>query len=94
MYFDEGQYCGRLINVFANDSDNPAEKVEIDFLRYSCGYWDFLEKKDIKMIDAKYVFYGSCMPSHTCSPGYKFDDDEEGTCIVQKISKTNAHSSA
>ena len=65
IYFDEGYYWGRLLKVFANDSDAPADTVEIDFLRYSCGYWDFPPKKDVKIIDSKYVFYGPCKPSHT-----------------------------
>ena len=83
VYFDEGR--GRLINVFANDSDDPAEKVEIDFLRYSCGYWDFSKKRNVKIIDCKYVFYGPCRPSHTCRAGYKFEDDGKALDLYKKI---------
>ena len=48
---------GRLINGFVKDPVDPAEKVEIVGI-------DFLKKKDIKIIDPKYVFYGPCRPTH------------------------------
>ena len=37
---------------------------------------DFLKKKDIKIIDPKYVFYGPCRPTHTYRAECKFDDEK------------------
>ena len=39
------------------DVDKPASFAEFNFLHYSCGYWDFLTKADVKIIDVKYVFW-------------------------------------
>ena len=64
VYFDEGRYWGRLEHVFSEDSDEPADKVQINFLKYSSGgYWDIRKKSKPEIIDAKYVFMGPCIPS-------------------------------
>ena len=54
------------------DVDKPTSSAEFNFLHYSCGYWDFLKKADVKIVDVKYVFFGQCVPEETTKKGYKF----------------------
>ena len=52
-----------------------ADKVEIDFLYFSCGLWDFPKEKDTEIVDVNYVFLGPCMPSDISKHGYLFKED-------------------
>ena len=54
IYFDSSRYWGKLKKVFADDPDEPAKSVEIDFLHYKFnGFWDYPKGGDVK-IDAKF----------------------------------------
>ena len=55
-------YCVSVLRAYS---------LEINFLHYSCGFWDF-PKDDTKIIDFKYVFLGPCTPAETNKHGYKF----------------------
>ena len=51
--------------MFSQDADSPVNLVEIRFLHYSCGYWEFPRKYDSQVGDLKYVIIGPCIPSET-----------------------------
>ena len=65
------------LQVFAEDANVNTSEVEMKFLHYACGYWEFPKKKDIIIVDAKYIFYGPCTPCETTKHGYRFKEDEE-----------------
>ncbi len=80
VYYPCGRYWGRLEKVFLDDDNGAPTEVEIKFLHYSCGFWDFPKSgEDVKakIIDADYVFMGPCTPAETRSNGYKFKEDQE-----------------
>ena len=60
-------------------NENPEASVtraEFSFLQYTCGFWDFPKKRDQKVIDAKFVFCGPCVPMVTRRKGYQFEKDQ------------------
>ena len=89
VYFDEGRYWGRLIKVFSEDVDSIAEKVEMKFLHYMCLHscWEFPKVDDTKIVDAKYVFMGPCIPSDITKKGYKFQEDDAALVKYKAIKK-------
>ena len=48
--------------VFSHDEDTVATSVELKFLHYICGYWEFPKVDNIKIVDTKYVYMGPCTP--------------------------------
>ena len=63
-------YWGKLLHVFSNDDDTPAEEVEIQFLKKvetstdpSRIKWDWPGKEDKGIVDAKLCFLGPCVPN-------------------------------
>ena len=64
------------LQVFAEEANINTNDVEMEFLHYTCGYWQF-PKKDINIVDAKYIFYGPYTPCETTKHGYRFKEDEE-----------------
>ena len=62
--------------MFSEDADSPINLVEIQFLNYSCGYWEFHKKDDSQVVDVKYVFMGQCIPSEIMKRGYKFVEND------------------
>ena len=60
--------------------------MEVKFLHYSCGFWDFPksgEDVDAKTIDAQYIFLGPCTPAETRS-GYKFKEDDKAIKVYNQ----------
>ena len=66
-----------LFYVIAEDANFNTSEVEMEFIHYTCGYWEFAKKKDINIFDAKYIFYRSCTPCETTKHGYRFKEDDE-----------------
>ena len=65
--------------MFAHDKEKPVDQVEIRFLRYKCsGEWEYPIKEDIKIVDAKYVFFGP-----------EFAEDSEALKLFKIIQKKN-----
>ena len=65
--------------VIVNSETKSTVEVEIKFLHYSCGYWDFPKSgEDVnpKIIDANFILLGPCTPAETRSNGYKFKEDQ------------------
>ena len=62
--------------VFSHDEDTVATSVELKFLHYICGYWEFPKVDDIKIVDTKYVYMEPCTPVEI-RRGFKFNEDEE-----------------
>ena len=76
--------------VFAKDKDEPFDSVEMKFLRYKCsGEWEYPKTDDIKMIDAKYVFFGPVTPTFTRKSVYSFAEDNEASRLFKIIQKKN-----
>ena len=71
------------------DVDKPASSAEFNFLHYSCGYWDFLKKADVKIVDVKYVFFGQCVPEETAKKGYKFAEDGDAQQWCKELKQKN-----
>ena len=46
-----------------------ANRVEMKFLHYMCGCWEFSKIEDTKIIDAKYLFMGPCATSDITKRG-------------------------
>ena len=78
-------------NVFSSDKDeSEANQVEVKFLHYSCGYWDFPKTGDDmkpKVIDAEFVFMGPCTPAETKSNGYKFAEDQKAVQVYNAMKR-------
>ena len=67
-----------IFQVFAYDSDAPAEPIRVDFLHHKFnGYWNFPETRDIKKADAKYVLMEPERPSKCTNNSYRFAEDEK-----------------
>ena len=62
--------------MFSEDPEAPVTRAEFNFLRYACGFWGFPKKCDQKVIDAKFVLCGSCVPMVTSRKGYQFKVDQ------------------
>ena len=62
--------------MFSEDPEAPITRAEFNFLRYACGFWDFPKNCDQKVIDAKFVLCGSCVPMVTSRKGYQFKEDQ------------------
>ena len=78
------------MKTFSDDSDEATTKVEIKFLTYTCGYWDFPKNvANIEMIDAKFVFLGPCKPAETMLSGYKFNEDSLAMKMYKRIKHDN-----
>ena len=76
--------------MFAKDKDQQADSVEIKFLRYKCsGEWEYPKNDDIKIIDAKYVFFGPVTPTLTKKNVYSFEEDNEASRLFKIIKKKN-----
>ena len=60
--------------VFSHDEDTVATSVELKFLHYICGYWEFPKVDDIKIVDTKYVYIGPYTPLGISKRGYKFKE--------------------
>ena len=58
-----------------------ANRVEMKFLHYVGGCWEFPKMEDTKIVEAKYVFMGPFPPSDRTNNGYKF---EEGDVALAK----------
>ena len=74
MYYPCSRYWCRLEKVLQSN------EVEVKFLHYSCGFWDFPKSgEDVvaKAIDAQYIFLGPCTPAETRSSGYRFREDDK-----------------
>ena len=57
MFYDKRYYWGKVLNMFAQDTDSDVHKAEFSFLTYKMdGIWDFPRKKDQSIIAVKYVF--------------------------------------
>ena len=86
VYFDDKRYWGKLLKVFSEDVDEPANMVEMKFLHYKFNkLWDYPRKEDKQMIEAKYIFLGPVIPIYTGKDGYKFDEDEQSLSIYKQI---------
>ena len=56
--------------------DTMAISAEFKYLPYSCGYWKFPKKEDIKLIKKEFIFMGPYTPQDTIKlKGYKFEKD-------------------
>ena len=51
-------------------------RVEMKFLHYMCGGWEFPKIEYTKIVNAKYVLMGPCTPSHIKKKGYIFKEDD------------------
>lgn len=77
-----------MINVWAEDADEDAESVEIDFLEYrNDGYWDFPTKRKVMTINVKFLFLGPCRPESCSTKGYSFSEDKDSLSLYQRVKK-------
>ena len=87
VYYPCSRYWSRLEKVL-NDENDAVTQVEVKFLHYSCGFWDFPKSgEDVKpkVIDAQYVFLGPCTPAECKSNGYRFKEDEKAIQLYKKM---------
>ena len=63
--------------VFSHDEESMDFSVEVKFLHYTFGFWDFPKNDDTKFVDTKYVFLGPCTPAEITKSGYTFKEDTE-----------------
>ena len=56
------QNSSESFQVFSEEPEAPVTRAEFSFLPYTCGFWDFPKKRDQKVIDAKFVLCGPCVP--------------------------------
>ena len=66
-----------------------ANRIEMKFLHYMCGCWEFPKIEDTKIVDANYVFMGPCTPSDITKKGYKFKEDDVALAKYKKIKMRN-----
>ena len=77
VFYGKDYYWGKVLNVFANDSDDDAEKVEMTFLRYkSDGLWVFPRQLDKEIVSVKYLFFGPVSPAVTSVRGFRFNEKD------------------
>ena len=62
------------LKIFSNDEDSVASSIELKFLKYTRGYWDFLKGAKPKIVDIRNVFFGPCTPSKITKKGYTFKE--------------------
>ena len=75
-----------FFQVYSDDVDTQATKVEMDFLHYtSDGYWDFPKEGDIQLIDTQYIFYGLTTPTSKSRKGYLFGQDDTKAPGIYKL---------
>ncbi|CAL4167259.1 unnamed protein product, partial [Meganyctiphanes norvegica] len=77
VYFHENRYWGRLLKVFSHDDESVATDVELKFLHYKCGFWEFPKNYDIQIIETEFVFMGPTTPAEITKNGFKFNEDEK-----------------
>ena len=77
VYYGDQFYWGKVQKTFAQNPDDNADTVEMNFLRYrGDGFWDFPKMQDVEIVDVKYLFLGPCQPLQMVSgKGYKFEED-------------------
>ena len=86
VFYNDGRYWGRLINVFSNDVDDEANEVEMDFLQYKGNnLWEFPTRSNKEIIKSKCLFYGPCTPSVITKRGYQFREDEEANNMYKLL---------
>ena len=61
--------------MFSEDPEAPVTRAEFSFLRYPSAFRNFPKKHDQKVIDAKSVLCGTCVPMVTSRKGYQFRED-------------------
>ena len=75
--------------MFREDPEAPATRAEFSFFRYACGFLGFPKKCDQKVIDAKFVLCGPCVPMVTSRKGYQFKEDQVNKCVFAKENMKN-----
>ena len=74
--------------MWAEDVDDDADQVEVDFLEYrNNGYWDFPITKKKLNVQVKFIIAGPVTPSETSTKGYKFKEDEETKVLYNRVKK-------
>ena len=64
-------------------------KAEFKFLRYvKDGRWKF-PKKDVEIVDPKFVFYGQVQATSISTAGYHFGDDIQASNVYKNIKTIN-----
>ena len=77
MFYDKRYYWGKVLNMFAQDTDSDVHSAEFSFLTYKMdGIWDFPRKKDQSIIAVKYVFLGPVILSAVIT-GKSFWSEED-----------------
>ena len=61
--------------MFSEDPEGPVTRAEFSFLLYPSAFRNFPKKHDQKVIDAKSVLCGTCVPMVTSRKGYQFRED-------------------
>ena len=62
--------------MFSHDEEITADQVELKFLHYKCGFWEFPKTDDSTIVNTEFVFMGPCSPATTTKQGYTFKEDE------------------
>ena len=71
--------------MFSDDADTRATSVEISFLQYKHGFWGFPKTPYVKIIDAKFVFYGTSTPLAPTKHRFVFEEDEKAARVYKSI---------
>ena len=88
VYYEKKMCWGRLQHVFANDVEDDAEQVSIDFLGYrNNGFWDFPMKREVLTVNVKFVICGPVSPEITDTRGYKFKEDDISVALYNRVKK-------
>ena len=72
--------------MFSDDADTRATGVEISFLQYKhdC-FWGFPKTPYVKIIVAKFVFYGASTPLAPTKHRFVFEEDEKAARVYKSI---------
>ena len=62
--------------MLSSDPEAQVTRAKFSFLQYTCGFWGFPTKLDQKIIDAKFVLCGPCVPMITSTKVYQFKEDQ------------------
>ena len=82
-------YWGKILKTFEDDEDEQANKIEVEFLKQKSlssdpklWTWHSPMKKEVEILDVKFVLFGPCTPDIRAGKFY-FPDCEASACLVR-----------